>query len=322
MTHAREQYRIVSGRSANSEREEALFTSMKNNTNQTSNHHPNNIISNILIRHQAKNKIDNSTSVERKTSYIHNIYDSIKNTQKNSVIPFKLIEDYPYEYQSHLEGISDYLLDQTKWWEETDHGVMFYDIENNQKIEASKLKMHHFQSYSITEKWAKTRKLLEKRISSKDLIPVKKMKYFDENGTTVIVKLTTLNHFQVNEKDKSNNFLNPKPEKDLITTNSCISLSEYDNIQPSEINISNFFPSTPTLYQEYQTKRTGNDSSESINNISSLQESDKQQPSKLTNATKYQLVPLSSTPVKTVPKSKDSGEQHYRVQFGSSIYKK
>ena len=59
---------------------------MKNDTNQTSNHHPNNIISNILIRHQAKNKIDNSTSVERKTSYIHNIYDSIKNTQKNSVI--------------------------------------------------------------------------------------------------------------------------------------------------------------------------------------------------------------------------------------------
>ena len=35
MTHAREQYGIVSGRSANSEREEALFTSMKNNTNQT-----------------------------------------------------------------------------------------------------------------------------------------------------------------------------------------------------------------------------------------------------------------------------------------------
>ena len=29
MTHAREQHRIVSGRSANSERKEALFTSMK-----------------------------------------------------------------------------------------------------------------------------------------------------------------------------------------------------------------------------------------------------------------------------------------------------
>ena len=159
MTHAGEQYRIVSGRSANSEREEALFTSMKNNTNQTSNQHSNNIISNILIRRQAKNKIDNFTSVERKPSYIHDIYDSITNTQKNSMIPFKLIEDYPYEYQSHLERISDYLLDQIKWWEETDHGVMFYDIEKNQKIEGSKLKMHHFRSYSIKGEWARTRKL-------------------------------------------------------------------------------------------------------------------------------------------------------------------
>ena len=83
MKHAREQYRIISGRSPNSEGEEALFTSVKNNTNQASNHHPNNIISNFLILHQAKNKFGSFTSVERKTSYINDIYDSIKNAQKN-----------------------------------------------------------------------------------------------------------------------------------------------------------------------------------------------------------------------------------------------
>ena len=64
------------------------------------------------------------------------------------MILFKLIEDYPYEYQSYLEGISDYLLDQIKWWEEIDHDVMFFDTENNQINKANKLKMHHFQSYS------------------------------------------------------------------------------------------------------------------------------------------------------------------------------
>ena len=77
-----EQYRVASGRSANTEREEALFTSMKNSTNQTSNHHPNNIMSNILIRHQAKNKTDNLTTFERKASYIHGTYEGIKNTKK------------------------------------------------------------------------------------------------------------------------------------------------------------------------------------------------------------------------------------------------
>ena len=33
------------------------------------------------------------------------------------------------------------------------------------------------------------------------------MKYFDENGTKVTATVTTLNHFQVNEKDTSNNFV-------------------------------------------------------------------------------------------------------------------
>ena len=78
------------------------------------------------------------------------------------MIPSKLIEYYRYEYQSHLERISDYLLDQIKWWEERDHGVMFYDIENNHANEASKLKMHHFQSYSLKEEWERTRKSWEK----------------------------------------------------------------------------------------------------------------------------------------------------------------
>ena len=36
------------------------------------------------------------------------------NTQKNPLIPFKLIEGYPYEYHSHLNEISDYLLVQIR----------------------------------------------------------------------------------------------------------------------------------------------------------------------------------------------------------------
>ena len=93
--------------------------------------------------------------------------------------------------------------------------------------------MHHFRPYSIREEWVRKRNLWGKFNSSKDLLPAKKMKYFDENGTTVIVKLTSLNHFQVSQKDSSNNLLNPNPETDLITTNSCISLSEYNNHQQS-----------------------------------------------------------------------------------------
>ena len=52
------------------------------------------------------------------------------------------------------------------------------------------------------------------------------MKYFDENSTKVTDTLTTLNHFQMNEKDTSKNLLSPKSETEDLTTNSHISLSD------------------------------------------------------------------------------------------------
>ena len=91
------------------------------------------------------------------------------------------------------------------------------------------------------------------------------MKYFDENATKVIFTLITLNNFQMNEKDTSKNLLNPRPETEDLITNSHISLSECDSIQPSTSNTLNNSPSMPVLYQEYQTKLTGNDTSESVN---------------------------------------------------------
>ena len=80
------------------------------------------------------------------------------------------------------------------------------------------------------------------------------MQYFDENGTKVTSTLTTLNHFQVNGRDTSNNLLNPQPETEDLITNSHTSLSEYNSIQPSTINVSNNSPSMPVLHEKYQTK--------------------------------------------------------------------
>ena len=42
--HSCEQYRVLSGRSANTEKEEATFNTLKTFTNLTSSHHPQNIV--------------------------------------------------------------------------------------------------------------------------------------------------------------------------------------------------------------------------------------------------------------------------------------
>ena len=112
----------------------------------------------------------------------------------------------------------------------------------------------------------------------------------------------------MNKKDTSNNSLNLHPKAEDLITNSRLPLSECNSIQPSKINVSNISLSAPALYQEYQIKLTVDDTSESINNISYIQELDKSQPPKLTTATKYQPIPLSSTLVKTVCQSKEKVE--------------
>ena len=53
ITHSAEQYRLFSGRSSNTEKKETVFNTLKKFTNLTSNHHPNNVIYNTLVRIQA-----------------------------------------------------------------------------------------------------------------------------------------------------------------------------------------------------------------------------------------------------------------------------
>ena len=57
-----------------------------------------------------------------------------------------MIEKYPWEYQSMLENIADYLV-EGKWWSETNNGVVFFDLKNNDKLK----KLSHFRSTSITK---------------------------------------------------------------------------------------------------------------------------------------------------------------------------
>ena len=77
MIHAREQYRIVLGCTANTECEEAMFTDIKKLLNETSNHQLENIISNAVICYQAKKKLQGVASITNTASYVHKLYEPI-----------------------------------------------------------------------------------------------------------------------------------------------------------------------------------------------------------------------------------------------------
>ena len=100
--HAPTQYRILSGRAANTEKE-AFFTGIKTDTKLTSNYHPENLVTNAIVRAQAQKSFSSSGKLLRKESYIHNYYKPLQKTQKNTLIPFRWIRTFPHQYQQLLE---------------------------------------------------------------------------------------------------------------------------------------------------------------------------------------------------------------------------
>ena len=136
-------YWLFSGSSSNTEKEEAQFNALKTFTNLTSNHHPKNVIFISLIRLQAKQvSIEGENDYNKKDLTFLKLCQPIKVTLSDSLIPFEWIEKYATCYRVLLQQISDYLLFDIKHCQETNHDVVFFDI-NQHRLD---VKLHHFCS--------------------------------------------------------------------------------------------------------------------------------------------------------------------------------
>ena len=197
--HSAEQYRLFSGRTTNTEKEEAMFNPLKTYTKLTSNHQPDNVISNSIIRVQATNII-NSGKENHNTneSYLHQLYKPIKEKSENHLITFDWILKYPFQYQTMLMQMADYLIDESKWWEETEDGVLFFDLKNqNQK------RLTHFRSTTITENNQYVSDCWKQCLNIADqIIPACKIKIKEHGKEDKIVKLNTLKYFAETEEEK------------------------------------------------------------------------------------------------------------------------
>ena len=109
--HAPIQFRLFSGRTANTEKEEAMFTAMKRDTNNSSNFHPDNVMKNIIIRAKARNKIEH-TSRKSNQSYLYSLYSPIKLQLQNSLVSYHWMKRHPFEFQCLLQRQADFLLEE------------------------------------------------------------------------------------------------------------------------------------------------------------------------------------------------------------------
>ena len=137
-------FRIIFGISANTEQEERTFNTFKTTTSLTSNFHPDHVILNGIIRLQGKQKF-NAEYCHKSESIVTKFAKGLPRKLR-STISYWIIEDHQREWQAHLEKISDYILEEGIWWEETYCGIVFNDNKHNDK---TNLVPHHFRTWNL-----------------------------------------------------------------------------------------------------------------------------------------------------------------------------
>ena len=226
ITHAPLQYRIINGRSANTENEERKFNFMKVTDLTTSNRHADNIILNAFVRSRAREELGEDKNVILKTdAAITKLYEPIYLKLENSIVSFDIIEKYPWEYQALLEKIADYLAFY-EFWKEVDNGVQFNDVipVNSPK------KVHHFRSYDVSNelKYVENAWLNVCLHDPDFVIPAFKIKIEDENGIPSVRYLKTLKHFAAKIPDENTtdfSILEPINDLNVDADNSDLSFS-------------------------------------------------------------------------------------------------
>ena len=192
--HSAEQYRLFSGRSSNTEKEEAVFNTFKKFTNLTSNDHPDNVICNALVRIQAHQILTaNEKDKERNDETFANLYQPIKQNLSNTIISFEWIEKHYSCYQTLQEQIAHYLICDTKCWKKTAMGILSLDHKTNKNLN---MKIHNFRSSTTEEVNNYLRRCWNKFLENPNtLIPAFKIKMLNgEKWKTE--KLTTWEYFR------------------------------------------------------------------------------------------------------------------------------
>ena len=252
--HSADEHSLLSGKSMNAKNQERTLRFLKDITSGTSNHHPDQILLNCVIRSQATKKLNAcsaSEAIESKISKAAKTLDIQRTT-----VPIEIIEKYPNEYQSHLERIADFLLYQQTtasrpiFWKETNEGVMF----NDNYIDDYSLKpTSDFRYKSLSDELSFVAHCLTNCLKFlNNYIPAFKIKTEENAGTLKTSQLSTLEYFTKRKRisSKGESSVTRDQSNSLSITNVILT---QDNM-PISLTIDNSLSETVNLI-EFSTPR-------------------------------------------------------------------
>ena len=157
----------------------------------TASRRPENILPNILLRLQAKQKQNElfkaqhsqSSKISKEVRAIH--------VPKNTRVTLEFVSQRLDSWQLHLEELSYYLVEgEGAWWRVTDAGQVFEFLDTQNDYE--KPKPEHYRAVDFTDMSAAKIQAWERILNSDTLLPTPMVKLYDSNGSFTSCKTFTL----------------------------------------------------------------------------------------------------------------------------------
>lgn len=152
VAHAPMQFEIVPLSSVNTENQERIFSQARKTATATSNRHPQNVVSSLTLRLQAKNNLKEVTAqVRQQESRVSKASKSIPK-YKGTKVDVTFVERHLKSWNQLLRRISPFLLHgKGVWWEEILGGYRFCDSETDPSNHASGPHLLHFRSATLKD---------------------------------------------------------------------------------------------------------------------------------------------------------------------------
>ena len=109
----------------NTENQERLFQQAKQIATRCTNCRPDNVITEVLIRIQAKNISGNLSNVYKSAKSRVDAHASKTCPFQGTKICTEFIASRPHSWQAHLKRIGRFLLKRKVWWDSTDDEFFF-----------------------------------------------------------------------------------------------------------------------------------------------------------------------------------------------------
>ena len=181
--HIPTQYELACLRSLNTESEERLFGQARAIADFCTNHHPENVIPQVMLRLQAKQEQhDGLASVKKGDSQVSRVaadLPQLPGTRVNT----SFIQQREDSWQIHLQRISPFLVAGVDVrWSYTGNGFLFHDGDTDRANAGDTFSLLHHRYHSVMDVEHRRDACWKRIVDDKIVIPAHSIKLYDSDG--------------------------------------------------------------------------------------------------------------------------------------------